>query len=105
MFVFEKDELKKWRKCYVSRFSNYLGKIKYSESFSQDPRKPVIDIISYENIFGGCRAFCSIGLSSYKDEVSQFAEIFMPVDRAWDETPQILASTLFNIIRNCSGIK
>jgi hypothetical protein len=100
MFNNIKGKRDKWKKCYISHFNKYLGKAKLIEAFEQDKNNPSIDIISYVNVFGGCRAFCTIGLSSYKDVVGQYAEIFMPIDRAWDETPQILASTLFNRIQN-----
>ncbi len=98
--MFTKDVLRALDKCFTSHFSSHLGKIISRESFEQNKQTPSIDIIGCDNVYGGCRAFCSVGLSSYEDIVGQYAEIFMPVDNGWNETPQILASTLFNIIQS-----
>ena len=93
------QKMQRWGECYYDHFTKHLGNPLDRRRFEQDQTTPIIQIISYENIFGGCRAFCSFGLSLYSLYVGEVAEVFMPVDDAWDDTPSILAGVLFHMVQ------
>lgn len=90
-----------WGECYYDHFEKHLGKPVDRIRFFQNERssRPWMQIISYDNIFEGCRAFCSLGLSNYGSQIGKIAEIFMPVDEAWEDTPSILAAVLSHLIQ------
>lgn len=88
-----------WGECYYDHFEKYLGQPADRQRFQQNHTAPMLQIINYDNIFGGCRAFCSFGLSRYVEEIGEVAEVFMPVDDGWDDTPRILANVLFFMIQ------
>lgn len=94
-----KDSTPHWGECYFDHFEIFLGQPIERNIFEQSSSMPPIQIIRYDNIFDGCRAFCSFGLSSYVNMLGERAEIFMPVDDGWCETPAILANALFFMIQ------
>jgi len=100
MLLESEKNVPKWGECYYDHFEKYLGKPINREIFEQNRINPVIQIISYDNVFSNCRAFCSFGLSHYASQISEVAEVFMPVDAGWEDTPLILAGTLFYIIQH-----
>ena len=90
-----------WNKYFLEHFSKYLGKITSSKLYqdSHNKNSPPIEIVTFDNVFGGCKAFCSIGFSSYNHIVGEYSEVFMPVDAGWSETSKILSGVLFYIIQ------
>ena len=91
-----------WGECYLDHFEKHLGQHVTHETFEQNAHTPIIQVFGYDNVFGGCRAFCSFGFSNYARLVGQIAEVFMPVDDGWDDTAFLLADTLFYIIQHAS---
>ncbi len=89
-----------WGECYLDHFEKYLGQPVGRAVFEQNSTTPRIQIFSFDGILGGCRAFCSFGLSRYASLVGEIAEVFMPVDDGWDQTPILLADTLFYIVQH-----
>lgn len=89
-----------WGECYYDHFALYLGEPTNQIQYYQTARseRPWIRIMQFENILGGCRAFCTFGLSHYPSQIGEFAEICMPVDRAWNETPDILVNSVATLI-------
>jgi hypothetical protein len=85
---------------YFDHFDRVLGKPVAREVFAQDPRQPKIQVLGYDGIFGGCRAFCSLGLSRYAEDVGRVAEAFAPVDDGWDAVPRMLANALFAVVQS-----
>ncbi len=88
-----------WGECYYDHFRKYLGNPTGRMIFNRDDSQPWMQIISYDNIFGGCKAFCSFGLSHYVLQIGEIAEVFMPVDDGWDDTPSILAYSLLHLVQ------
>src|SRR5437773_304365 len=91
-----------WGEVYFDHFGRFLGKPVAREVFAQDVRQPRIQVLGYDGIFGGCRAFCSLGLSRYAEDVGRVAEVLVPVDEAWDSVPYLVANALFAIVQNRS---
>jgi len=85
--------------CYLNHYEHFFGQFKERAIFRQNDQSPSIQILSYEKIFQGCMGFCTLGLTSYQEEVNRLAEIFLAVDDGWTQTPFLLAHTLFYIIQ------
>lgn len=86
-----------WGSCFFDHYEKYLGTPREASIFEANPPLFRMRIIPFDDVFGGCRAFCSFGLSRYAEKLGEAAEIFMPVDEAWDDTPEILARVLFKV--------
>lgn len=89
----------KWGDCIYDHFTRFLGEPFYGEKFEQAPDAPSIQVLVFQDVFGGCRAFCSFGLSKYQHLLGEVAEVCIAVDDGWDETPDIFAATLFAIVQ------
>jgi hypothetical protein len=87
-----------WGECYFDHFESYLGAPVRQDVFELGANDVKIQVIEFDNVFGGCRAFCSFGLSRFATEIGQIAEVFMPIDDGWAFTPLILADVLFYMI-------
>lgn len=87
-----------WGECYLDHFESYLGTPIRQNVFELGANGAKIQVIEFDNVFGGCRAFCSFGLSRFATEIGQIAEVFMPVDEGWNSTPLILANVLSYMI-------
>lgn len=88
--------------CYYDHFVHYLShEPKDHDIFCPEgDTSPCLHILGFDSIFGGCRAFCSLGLTLYEQQVFSLAEVVMPVNGAWDSTPYLLANTLFFIAQH-----
>jgi antitoxin YqcF len=89
-----------WGECYYEHFEHFLGSIFDREIFRQDDNLPSIQILSYDKVFKECRVFCSLGLSHYASEIAGTAEVYLPTDDGWSDTPYLLASALFFMIQS-----
>ncbi|MCL4266746.1 MAG: suppressor of fused domain protein [Anaerolineae bacterium] len=85
--------------CYLNHYEQYFGDFKERTMFRQNDQNPIIQILSYERVFQGCAGFCTLGLTHYQAEVNGLAEVFLPVDDGWKQTPYILTNTLFYMVQ------
>lgn len=88
-----------WGECIYDHLTGFFGEAFYSEKFEQASNLPSIQILAFRDVFGGCYAFCSFGLSKYRHLLREVAEVCIAVDDGWDETPNILAAALFAIVQ------
>jgi hypothetical protein len=89
-----------WGHCYFDHFAKFFGKPKNITSFSQNSNQPEIHILEYENVFGGCSAFCSLGITHYKQEVKSIGEVFAAVNSGAEYVPELLANVIFYLIQH-----
>ena len=84
-----------WGEPYFDHFEEYFGPVREGFKFSYPSSGMSMQILAYDDIFEGCRVFCSFGLSRQCTHVgSGVAEVVLPIDEAWEETPDILANVL-----------
>lgn len=58
----------------------------------------VVQILQFENVFEDCAVLTSLGFSHFSlDHSKVFQEVVMVVDKAWEESAEILAKTLLYI--------
>lgn len=96
-----------WGDCYFDHFGKHFRAPIGREVFAQDPNEPVeptIQILSYDNVFKGCRLFASLGLTHYVEAVGKVAEIIVPADDAWELIPGLMANALFYMVQEKMGI-
>ncbi|ABY36405.1 MAG TPA: suppressor of fused domain protein [Chloroflexus aurantiacus] len=88
--------------CYFDHFVLHLGAnpIDHHVFCPEDEKASCIQILTFDNIFSGCRAFCSLGLSLYEEAIANLAEVILPISGGWESIPFVLANTLFYIIKN-----
>ena len=91
-----------WGSCFYDHFVRYLGEPINRTVFKQDENspKPWMQIAEYNEVFNGCKAYCTFGLSNYSSKIDEVAEVFMPIDDGCDEIPSILVATLSHLIRH-----
>lgn len=85
--------------CVLQHFSKYLGETRYIAQYEIKKNRNIY-LASYDNIFGSCRAFCTLGLSDYPRCTGEGNEIFMPVNDGWDVTPSIIAGSISYIMQS-----
>ena len=59
-----------WGECYYNKYEKYFGGLLSRSIFRQSDDEASIQILVYDNIFGGCRSFCSLGLTHFNQQVS-----------------------------------
>jgi hypothetical protein len=60
--------------------------------------------MAFDDVFGGCRAFCSFGLSNYAELLGEVSEVVLPVTTGWEVSPEILIFALTQIITRVEKI-
>lgn len=88
-----------WIKCYQQHLERYLESAIRSQTFQQEAGTSTIEILMYDQLFTGCRTFCSLGLTHYRQEVENIAEVILATDDGWDDIPYIFANALFYIVQ------
>jgi hypothetical protein len=91
-----------WGDCYFDHFGRYFRAPVAREVFAQasdEPDPPTIQILSYDNVFEGCRLFASLGLTHYAETVGEVAEIIVLADDAWEQIPGLMANVLFYMVQ------
>jgi hypothetical protein len=88
--------------CYFDHFVLHLGSepIDHQVFCPEDEGAQCIQILTFDNVFSGCRAFCSLGLSLYEDAVANLAEVILPASVGWAHIPFLLANALFYMVEN-----
>lgn len=94
-----------WGEKYYDHFERYLGHVVEKEVFRKSDDKPSIQILTYENVFKGCKVFSSIGLSNYSCEIGCAAEVVLVADDGFNDCPDLLANILFYITNEKMQIK
>jgi hypothetical protein len=80
---------------YLAHYEQYLGQPVDRQIFEAAGRERSIQVLAFDNVFSGCRVFCSLGLSHYEQQVQGTAEIVVPIDDGWRSVPSVLANALF----------
>jgi hypothetical protein len=88
-----------WGKAYYDHFQRFLGSPTSRCVFSPIEGLYSIQILGFENVFRGCRVFCSLGLSHYQEFVKGVREVIVPCDAAWDLIPRAISNVLFYAIK------
>lgn len=91
--------MKNWGECYFDHFTDFFGDPIDQKIFRQSAKEPSIQVLSYENVFPRCRVFCTLGLTHYKAIIKETAEVYLPVDKAWEIMPSLLCNSLFYIVQ------
>lgn len=91
--------------CIYNHFLQFLGEPLYSEKFEQATDMPSIQILVFGDVFGGCRAFCSFGLSHYRDLMGEVAEVCLAANDGWEESPSILVASMFAVLQNRANLR
>jgi len=99
------DKRISWGDCIYDHFCRFLGEPLYSEKFEQAPNVPSIQILTFGDVFGGCRAFCSFGLSHYRSLIGEVAEVCLAANDGWEEAPSILAASLFAVLQGQATLR
>ncbi|QDZ80226.1 suppressor of fused domain protein [Priestia megaterium] len=85
---------------YYDHYSKYLGEPIDREIYRNNEELPSIQILKYENVFGECFVFNTLGLSNYEEVLRGNMKISMVVDKAFNSTGYILANVLFYCLGN-----
>jgi len=88
--------------CYFDHFVLHLGAEPIAQYVfcPEDEGGSCIQILTFDGIFSGCRAFCSLGLSLYEEAVANLAEVILLANSGWEYIPFVLANALFYMIEN-----
>jgi hypothetical protein len=89
-----------WDDCYHRHFTKFFtcNPIERRLFTTHVDRERSIEIFTYDDLFDGCRAFTTIGLSQFSQELGHISEIYSASDEGWSRVPYILANTLFHMI-------
>ena len=83
-----------WGEAYYDHFEKFLGKARAGKMWDPDPSLPhnyPIQVLTYEiDKPIRVRAFCTLGLTHYAQELGGLAEIFLSADEGWESIPKIL---------------
>lgn len=90
----------RWGECYFDHFVKFFGNPSGRMVFEQDAASPSIQVLSFDNVFQGCRVFATLGLSHYADELGCLGEVVAPADGGWNEIPTVLANALFHMVQH-----
>jgi len=88
-----------WVECYFSHYHNLFRNPIERRAFRQDSISQPIEILVYDDVFEGCRVFCSLGLTHYSSIIGTISEVLVAVDAGWNDIPFLLAHSLFYIIQ------
>lgn len=94
-----RDGVVEWGELYYDHYEKYLNSPVKREIFQQNESLPTIQVLIYENVFAGCKLFCTLGLSHYRATLNGVGEICMAADGGWDEIPSILANVSFFLVQ------
>lgn len=83
-----------WAEAYFDHYKKNLGDARRRDVFEIDGTQMKVQILAYKNVFPNTLTFCSIGLSSFSDEVSAVAELMVVVDEGWEYMPSVLAQAV-----------
>ncbi len=86
--------------CYYDHFEEYLGRRVDHGKFTQDSQSPAIQILVYDGVYDGCRAFCSFRLVHYHRDLGGIGEVMCAVDEGWEHVKRVLANALFFMVQN-----
>ncbi|MCS6849057.1 MAG: suppressor of fused domain protein [Anaerolineae bacterium] len=99
------DQQASWGECIYDHFCGFFGEPLYIQKFELAPDLPSILVLAFGNVFGGCRAFCSMGLAHYRSLIGEVAEVFLAVNDGWEESPGILAAGIFAALQRQAVIR
>lgn len=83
-----------WGQVYYDHFSSFFGSPTRVIPFASGSDKFSIQILTYDNVFDGCRGFCSLGLTHHQEKVGGLVEVFLASDDGWEDIPYVLAELL-----------
>lgn len=89
-----------WGECYYDHYLAFLREPASTVIFRGDNSENFIQILSFDNVFKGCKVLCSLGLTHFASELDNVCEIFMPVDSDWESAENALANALFYMVKN-----
>lgn len=84
-----------WGERYFDHYVKFIHDPIEREVFRSAALPQKMQILAFDNVFAGCRVFCSIGLSHFPDAIGHLAELCVVADAGWDAIPQIMADVLF----------
>jgi hypothetical protein len=87
-----------WIDAYLDHYAKFLHEPVQARPYSLSEDLPPIQILEYDRVIAGCRVFASLGLTEYFPGDENAAEVICPVDKGWDEIPDILAHMLFRVV-------
>ena len=87
-----------WIDAYLDHYARFLHEPVEARPYTLNEDLPPIRILEYDRVIDGCRVFATLGLSTYYPDAEQAAEIICPVDKAWDQIPDVLSHMIFRLI-------
>lgn len=89
----------------LNHYETYLGEFTDRRIFKGNDEMSSIQILEYDDVFEGCKAFASFGLSKYADIVNNTSEAILAIDDDSKNACSIFANVLFYIVENglCFG--
>lgn len=88
-----------WGECFLQHFIRFMSDPVNRAIFRENSDGPAIQILAFDGVFPGCRVFSSLGLTHFEEMIGRVAEVFVPVDSAWDDAPELIANALFFVVQ------